>query len=158
MEDILTFTTPQHRWLSNMTYVDIEHQGIVYPSTENFYQAIKYYMDDFCPDVGYLITVRKYLATVKRSEAKKYSRKHKMTNPKFEDNKLKIMLYAQRKKYSQEHFRSKLLATGDCHIEEGNYWNDLYWGTDMKTRKGENNLGKIIMQVRGELRLENKDV
>lgn len=46
MEDILTFTTPENRWLSNMTYVDIEHQGIVYPSTENFYQAIKYDKDD----------------------------------------------------------------------------------------------------------------
>lgn len=154
MEDILTFTTPESRWLSNMTYVGIEHQGIVYPSTENFYQAIKYDRDDFCPDVDYLITVRKYLATIKPSEAKKYSRKHRMTNPKFEDNKLKIMLYAQRKKYSQEPFKSKLLDTGDCHIEEGNYWNDLYWGTDIKTRKGENNLGKIIMQVRDELMKE----
>lgn len=46
MKDILTFTTPENRWLSNMTYVDIEHQGIVYPSTENFYQAIKYDKDD----------------------------------------------------------------------------------------------------------------
>ena len=158
MSDILTFTTPENRWLSNMTYVAIEHQGIIYPSTENFYQAIKYDKDDFCPDVDYLITVRNYLTTIKPNEAKKYSRKHQMTNLKFEDNKLKIMLYAQRKKYSQEPFKSKLLATGDCHIEEGNYWNDLYWGTDMKTHKGENNLGKIIMQVRAELRKENKDV
>ena len=38
MEDILTFTTAEHRWLSNMTYVDIEYDGITYPSTENFYQ------------------------------------------------------------------------------------------------------------------------
>ena len=152
MNDILTFTTPENRWLSNMTYVDIEHQGIIYPSTENFYQAIKYDKDDFCQEVDYLTTVRKYLATIKPHEAKKFSRSNPMTNPKFEDNKPKIMLYAQRKKYSQEPFRSKLLATGDCHIEEGNYWNDLYWGVDLKTRKGENNLGKIIMQVRDELR------
>lgn len=158
MEDILTFKTPETRWLSNMTYVDIEHQGIVYPSTENFYHAIKYDKDDFCREVDYLITVRKYLAIIKPNEAKKYSRKHQMTNPKFEDNKLKIMLYAQRKKYFQEPFKSKLLDTGDCHIEEGNYHNDLYWGTDIKTRKGENNLGKIIMQVRAELRLEKQNV
>ena len=154
MSDILTFTTTENRWLSNMTYVDIEHQGIIYPSTENFYQAIKYDKDDFCEEVDYLITVRKYLATVKPHEAKKFSRKYQMTNSKFEDNKLKIMLYAQRKKYSQEPFRSNLLGTGDCHIEEGNYWKDLYWGVDLKTRKGENNLGKIIMQVREEIKQE----
>ena len=154
MNDILTFTTPENRWLSNMTYVDINHRGIVYQSTENFYQAMKYDMDDFCRDVDYLITVRNYLSKVKPSEAKKFSRNNLMTNPKFEANKLKIMLYAQRKKYSQEPFKSKLLATGDCHIEEGNYWNDLFWGTDLKTRKGENNLGKIIMQVRDEIRGE----
>ena len=154
MSDILTFTTTENRWLSNMTYVDIEHQGIIYPSTENFYQAIKYDKDDFCEEVDYLITVRKYLATVKPHEAKKFSRNYQMTNSKFEDNKLKIMLYAQRKKYSQEPFRSNLLGTGDCHIEEGNYWKDLYWGVDLKTRKGENNLGKIIMQVREELKQE----
>ena len=154
MSDILTFTTTENRWLSNMTYVDIEHQGIIYPSTENFYQAIKYDKDDFCEEVDYLITVRKYLATVKPHEAKKFSRKYQMTNSKFEDNKLKIMLYVQRKKYSQEPFRSNLLGTGDCHIEEGNYWKDLYWGVDLKTRKGENNLGKIIMQVREEIKQE----
>ena len=154
MENILTFTTPENRWLSNMTYVDIEHQGIIYPSAENFYQAIKYDKDDFCEEVDYLITIRKYLATIKPHEAKKFSRKYKMTNPKFEDNKLKIMLYAQRNKYSKEPFRSKLLSTGDCHIEEGNYWKDLYWGTDIKTRNGENNLGKLIMQVRKELKQE----
>ena len=152
MNDILTFTTPENRWLSNMTYVNIEHRGIIYPSTENFYQAMKYDKDDFCKDVDYLITVRNYLATIKPNEAKKYSRKYQMTNPKFEDSKLKIMLYAQRKKYSQEPFKSKLLSTGDCYIEEGNYWNDLFWGIDLKIRKGENNLCKLMMQVRDEIK------
>ena len=115
-----------------MTYVAIEHQGIIYPSTENFYQAIKYDKDDFCKDIDYLITVRKYLAKIKPHEAKKFSRSNPITNPKFEDNKLKIMLYAQRKKYSQEPFRSKLLATGDCHIEEGELLERLILGCRLK--------------------------
>ena len=42
MKDILTFKTDEHAWLSNMTLVDIECDGIVYPSTGNFYQACKY--------------------------------------------------------------------------------------------------------------------
>ena len=121
MKDILTFKTDEHAWLSNMTLVNIECDGIIYPSTENFYQACK------------------------------YSRENKMTNSKFDDNKLIYMEYALQKKFNQEPFKSKLLATGDCHIEEGNWWKDKFWGVDIKTRQGENHLGKLIMKIRKEL-------
>lgn len=142
IEDILNFTTPETRWLSNMNYVKIRYNGITYPSTENFYQAMKYKGD----------TTRKLISKLKPHEAKKYSRDNTMTNENFESRKLDIMLYAQREKYSQEPFKSKLLATGNCLLEEGNWWNDKFWGVDIKTREGENNLGKIIMRVRQELR------
>ena len=112
MSDILTFTTPETRWLSNMTYVSIEHKGITYPSTENFYQAMKY------SDVE----TRKHISTLKSAEAKKYSRENPITNTNFEDNKIRIMEYAQRKKYDREPFKTLLLNTGDCLLEEGNWW------------------------------------
>jgi len=70
-QDILTFTTPETRWLSNMAYVDIYHKGISYPSTENFYQAMKY------SEVG----KRVYIASLKPHEAKRYSRENIMTSP-----------------------------------------------------------------------------
>lgn len=142
MKDILTFTTPETRWLSNMTYVKIRYNGIIYPSVENFYQAMKYKGD----------TTRKLISKLKPHEAKNYNRDNTMTNEYFESRKLDIMLYAQREKYSQEPFKSKLLATGDCLLKEGNWWGDKFWGVDIKTREGENNLGKIIMRVRQELR------
>ena len=142
MTDILTFTIPETRWLSNMSYVNIEYDGIVYPSTENFYQAMKYKSN----------VTRKSISGMRSFTAKKFSRDNEMTNDKFESRKLEIMLYAQRKKYEQEPFKSKLLATGDCLLEEGNWWYDSFWGVDIKTRIGENNLGKLIMQVRDELR------
>lgn len=142
MTDILTFTTPDTRWLSNMSYVDIKYGGIIYPSAENFYQAMKYKYNH----------ERQYISLLSPIEAKKYSRNNPMTSEIFECDKLKIMLYAQREKYSQEPFKSKLLETRDCHIEEGNWWYDSFWGVDIKTRIGENNLGKLIMQVRDELR------
>jgi len=143
-QDILTFTTPETRWLSNMAYVDIYHKGIFYPSTENFYQAMKY------SEVG----KRVYIASLTPSEAKRYSRENIMTSPVFEERKMDIMLYAQRKKYSQEPFKSKLLSTANAHLEEGNWWNDTFWGVDVKTREGENNLGKLIMKVRNEIKLK----
>ena len=144
LEDILTFTTPEHRWLSNMTYVDITYDGIRFLSTENFYQAMKY-QDKI---------VRVNVATLKPHEAKAYSRANKMTSLVFEEKKLEIMEYAQKQKYSKEPFKSKLLATGDVLLEEGNWWGDKFWGVDIKTRQGENHLGKIIMKIRDQLKQE----
>ena len=148
MEDILTFTTPEHRWLSNMTYVNIEYDGIIYPSTENFYQAMKY-------SEG---SKRAYVSTLRPFLSKHYSKENQMTSEVFEEKKLQIMEYAQQQKYSKEPFRSKLLQTGDAHLEEGNWWGDKFWGVDIKTRQGENNLGKIIMKIRDQLKQEVKDV
>ena len=112
MKDILTFKTDEHAWLSNMTLVNIECDGIVYPSIENLYQACKY------NEVG----TKKLISQLSPYKAKKHSRENKMTNSEFDDNKLIYMEYALHKKFSREPFKSKLIATGDCHIEEGNWW------------------------------------
>jgi len=48
-----------------------------------------------------------------------------------------------------------LLATGDEELVEGNAWGDKFWGVSPAvTGEGQNHLGKIIMQVRNELRGE----
>lgn len=143
MEDILTFTKPETRWLSNMTYVNIYFDGILYPSTENFYQAMKY-SDQ---------SIRRLISKMTPYDAKKYSREHPMTHAPMESAscRIRVMTYAQRQKYVIDEFQQKLLLTGNCHIEEGNWWNDKFWGTDIKTREGENNLGKIIMNLRKEI-------
>jgi ribA/ribD-fused uncharacterized protein len=47
----------------------------------------------------------------------------------------------------------KLLATGDEELIEGNTWGDDFWGV-CNNGIGQNNLGKILMEVRDELRLE----
>jgi predicted NAD-dependent protein-ADP-ribosyltransferase YbiA (DUF1768 family) len=43
--------------------------------------------------------------------------------------------------------RKQLIETGTKHLEELNNWNDTFWGVDPKVG-GQNNLGKIIMNVR----------
>ncbi len=48
----------------------------------------------------------------------------------------------------------KLCSTGEAPLAEGNSWHDVFWGVDEKTGKGENNLGKILMKVRDELKRE----
>ena len=43
----------------------------------------------------------------------------------------------------------KLEATGQQDLVENNTWNDTFWG--VCNGKGQNNLGKLLMQVRKEL-------
>lgn len=46
--------------------------------------------------------------------------------------------------------KEKLLLTGNEELIEGNTWGDRIWGT--VNGVGENRLGKILMQVREELK------
>ena len=57
-------------------------------------------------------------------------------------------------KFSDERFRSLLLATGDTYIIEGNTWGDTFWGVDMYSGEGENILGKMIMEIRSSMQVE----
>lgn len=51
----------------------------------------------------------------------------------------------------QEYVAKKMMETGDMPIIEGNTWKDTFWGIDIHTGQGENNLGRILMEVRKEL-------
>lgn len=62
-----------------------------------------------------------------------------------------VMLQLLRQKFlGDEELRRKLLRTGDAMLVEGNYWGDTYWGVCFGS--GKNMLGKLLMQVREELR------
>ena len=64
---------------------------------------------------------------------------------------MKILL---RQKFGDAWLRAKLLATGDAELIEGNYWHDTFWG--MCNGKGENHLGRLLMEVRSELRVDGR--
>lgn len=153
MQDILTFTTPETRWAINMAYCTIELGGIVYHATENAYQSCKFLSTDMVQhaETGALIPIRDFIAKLSPSESKKFAKNHPITNPAFERRKLYIMEQVNWQKYKNPKFRELLLATGDAHLEEGNWWHDRFWGTDIKTREGENNLGKILMRIRNSI-------
>jgi len=61
-----------------------------------------------------------------------------------------VMLDLTRKKYALPEYRARLLATQQCEIIEGNTWGDQFWG--VSRGKGQNKLGRILMQVREEIR------
>ena len=71
----------------------------------------------------------------------------------WDDVKLDVMLWGVREKFKHTDLKDLLLSTGDEELVEGNTWNDTYWG--ICRGEGQNNLGKILMKVRMELRQQN---
>lgn len=126
------------RWLSNFAEVKIDYNGVIYNSTEAAFQAQK-------TDSG---TVRLIFAILSATMAKALGKEVRL-GPDWDRVKDQVMYDVNKIKFSQEPFRSQLLATGKEHLEEGNNWGDRYWGT--VDGEGQNKLGLILMKIREEL-------
>lgn len=71
----------------------------------------------------------------------------------WEDIKVGVMWECLIDKFTRnEDLKMKLLGTGDAYLQEGNTWRDTFWGVDLKTGKGKNKLGELLMSVRDILR------
>jgi len=127
-----------YRFLSNFYGVPVTFNGLTYGNAEAAYQAQKQ-PERAAEFVG-----------INPAHAKSLGRKLTM-RPDWDAVKWQVMLDLTRAKYAQSNYlRKKLLETGHAEIIEGNYWGDTYWG--VCRGKGRNELGKILMQVRDELR------
>ena len=140
MTDIIKFTG-EYRWLSNFHPVDIEMGGVVYKSIEHAYMSQK------SDDEGWKSVC---LETTNPGKIKRLSRGIKLVDN-WDSKKIAVMNYCIIQKFTQEPFRTKLLETGDRLIQEGNLWHDTFWGIDLYTGIGLNNLGKLIMSIRFDL-------
>ena len=131
----------EYDFLSNFYEAPVEYQGILYLNNEAAFQAQKCMTDE----------EKKAFAGLPANKAKRLGRQVQL-RPDWEIVKAGIMEEIVRAKFAQnEELAYRLLATGDAELEEGNTWNDTFWGTHLKTGKGENHLGKILMKVRAEL-------
>lgn len=131
-----------YAFLSNFWECDVEYDGYTFRNSEAAYQA----------DKTESVEEKFRFATMKPSIAKKAGRTVKMRDG-FEEEKNKIMQRVVVCKFMQNpSLMSKLLATGNARLVEGNTWHDNYWGVCTCGRKscsgGKNVLGKILMQVR----------
>lgn len=132
----------EFRWLSNFAPVKIVLDGVEFPSIEHAYMSAK--SDDaewkkFCSNpINKAGDVKKQVRNIKIKEN-------------WNDIKLDVMRKCVEQKFNQEPYRTKLLETGIQYIQEGNMWNDTFWGVCLKTNKGENHLGKLIMDFRSTL-------
>lgn len=140
----------EYNWLSNFCYFNkpMLYDGMSFPTNEHFYIAMK----TLCKEK------RLEVANHPAKGLKAFGRSLVIRDD-WEGIKLDVMLFGLRYKFSNSNpaLRDKLIATGDMYIQEGNYWNDKFWGYCLKTREGENNLGKLLMQVRNEIKEKHYD-
>jgi ribA/ribD-fused uncharacterized protein len=135
----------EYRWLSNFALIEIRLGNKTYPSVEHAYMSMK------CVDKDW-----KYFCATESNagKVKRASKSIKLRPDWNDDFRLRIMNDLLRIKFKQEPYKTKLLETGNQNIQEGNMWNDKFFGICLKTGEGENHLGRLIMNIRDELNKE----
>lgn len=130
-----------YRWLSNFHLCEISLQGLKYPSSEHAYQAMK----------TIRTKDRKMVRDAPTPNAAKHMGQEVPLRAGWDDMKMQKMEEVLRCKFLQNTYLRILLdTTNDLHLEETNYWGDTFWG--VCNGVGENNLGKLLMKLRAELR------
>jgi ribA/ribD-fused uncharacterized protein len=130
--------TGHNKFLSNFSLDSVSYCGILYPTSEHAYQAAK--TEDE--------SLRRFVATQLETPAaaKNWGKRVKLRKD-WEAIKVNIMREIVWLKFKQNaSIRLELLETEGIPLIEGNTWGDTFWGTCQG--KGENHLGKILMEVR----------
>ena len=135
-----SFTGP-NRFLSNFWPAKVMFEGEEYSSVEHAYVAAKTTDEE----------ARKTIRGLTPGQAKRFGRSKIQLREDWEDIKLHVMRELVSYKFFHNPDLSQLLLdTGDQELIEGNTWGDTYWGVCFDV--GLNNLGKILMEIRSELK------
>lgn len=138
MSEIINKFSGANAFLSNFYPCEIYIDGLCYPTAEHAYQASK------TTDPVWRERIQKCKTP---GIAKRLGKKVPLDNPLWlEDRGLLVMRDIIARKMASKAIRDKLKATGDKKLIEGNSWGDTFWG--VCNGKGENNLGKIWMEIR----------
>jgi len=129
-------------FLSNFHRCPQVVDGIEYPTNEHYYQSMKTY--DLKIRQWIASAPNPYLAMVAGREV--LNSKYGVSIEEWSGYKIDIMKHGLRAKFSDPHLRNRLLATGDAIIHEDSE-DDMFWG-----KKGADWLGKLLMQVRDEIK------
>lgn len=142
-ENSITSFKDEYRFLSNFYPAFVYYDQLIFESVEHAYVASKT-MDR---------NIRRHVQKMKSpGEVKRFGRVIEL-RPGWEFVKLGIMYQLVSYKFTFDPLlRTALIDTGDKYLQEGNTWGDSFWGVDSKAG-GENNLGKILMDVRHSLQM-----
>ena len=136
--------THDYFFLSSSFPCKIEHEGAIYPSTENAFQAAK-------SPFGF----RSRFQDCTSREAGRLGRTAPMTPKDLEEwdagRKVWVMLEVNMAKFfAHKDLRDRLLGTGNARLVEANDHGDAYWG--VCDGRGLNMLGRILMEIRTYIR------
>lgn len=132
----------EYDFLSNSYAAEFVWEGITWKTAENAFQGSKF-------------SSRQEREAISRMSPEKAKQRGNMItgSAEWEAAKLEIMVSILREKFSQHpELEEKLLGTGNKVLINGNNGKDLFWGIDRYSFRGENHLGKLLMQIREESR------
>lgn len=135
----------EYGWMSNFYPSMFTWGGMNFPTVEHFYQSMKAKEPNmqiwisFAPKPYHAMRAGRNLRIDKGEMWKNW-----------EDVKVEIMLKGLRMKFKIPELRKKLLDTGDALLHEDSP-SDKFWGV-----KGNDQLGKCLMQIRQEIQNEEK--
>ena len=139
----------QYDFLSNFYPSSILYEGIVYPTNEHFFQAMKT-LDH---------AERQKIAKADTPGKAKRLGRAVTLRPDWELIKIDIMQLGLEEKFKDPILRAKLLATGNTPLVEGNWWHDNFYGDcqcpKCQTILGHNVLGKMLMDLREKIRFQS---
>lgn len=134
--------TGEHEFLSNF------HREADGKTAEHRFQAAKTTDPDEAARV---------MACATPAQAKRAGRKVTLRR-RWNEERVAVMREVLRAKFAPgTELATKLLATGHEHLTEGNTWHDQFWGDcqcgqSRCARRGRNELGMLLMEIRDELR------
>ena len=136
----------KYAFLSNFFYAPFVYDGIIYPTNEHFFQAMKTLDQE----------KRKQIAEAKTPGAAKRMGRQVQLREDWEEVKYTAMRVGVERKFdAHPGIAEKLIATGDAILIEGNSWHDNTWGSCFCPKcaaiAGKNWLGEILMERRKEL-------
>lgn len=130
---------------SNFAKYPITIDGVVWPTSEHYFQAMK-----FTDNPEYQEQIR---TTTSCTVIKKLGRTRKVKlRDDWEDVKEEIMMTVLRAKFlAYDKLKDLLLSTGNKILVE-HTTNDVYWADGGGDGKGLNRLGALLVELRNELR------
>ena len=155
---------------SNFYPVDIEYDDKIYPTAEHLFQSMKFLGEnanerskEYAEIIRTQNTANKAFILARqvkkggykwRSNLNEIIEKYKDVKMRedWDKERLRIMKDILLLKFKNKKLKDMLLKTGDKHIIEDSP-RDSFWGIG-KDKKGENNLGKILMEIREKLTIE----
>ena len=140
MKQVIDIFDGEFAFLSNFSPDICVFEGIVFPTVEHAFQAAK------TLDKNQRLMIA---AAPTPGKAKRMGRNVSLRAD-WEQIKTDVMYKCLRSKFSTPELREQLLDTGDAELIEGNWWNDTTWG--VCNGVGENRLGKLLMQIRAEIK------